>query len=159
MVSREDFIFKSGDLPKPFGEIVLDETFASNLDNMYALIQRMMDLLDTNGCMKEDTAEFKIRLCLDEAMINAVKHGNKMDESKQVKVWMCMDQTQWAMCVKDEGEGFDPGDIPDYDSEEALMAENGRGLMLMIEFMDEVLYYDRGSCLYLKKTYANGNEG
>jgi len=88
---------------------------------------------------------------MDEALVNAVKHGNKCDEGKSVHVVLSMDDKRWGLWISDEGCGFCPEDVPDPDQEESLMMESGRGVLLMLEYMDEVNYYSQGRQIMMIK--------
>lgn len=94
---------------------------------------------------------FGIRLALEEAVINAIKHGNELDSTKKVTVRFAVDDKKFDVSVEDEGEGFDPEDVPDPWSDEGLVAESGRGLALMQAYMDDVWYEEGGSRVHMRK--------
>lgn len=96
-------------------------------------------------------ATFAIKLALEEAMTNAVKHGNGNDPSKRVTVRFAVDKDQAVIIIRDEGNGFDPGGIPDPTCPGRLTLPTGRGIMLMRAYMDEVRYRDDGREVYLVK--------
>ena len=79
-----------------------------------------------------------IDLAVRESVANAVKHGNKFDEEKQVEVVMTDSAEGLEMTVRDHGEGFDVAGIPDPTNPENLLKVNGRGILFMRSFMDEV---------------------
>jgi serine/threonine-protein kinase RsbW len=79
-----------------------------------------------------------IDLAVRESVANAVKHGNKFDEEKQVEVVMTDSTDGLELCVRDHGEGFDVDEIPDPTNPENLLKVNGRGILFMRSFMDEV---------------------
>jgi serine/threonine-protein kinase RsbW len=81
---------------------------------------------------------FAIRLALEEALSNAFKHGNKNDPNKVVRLECEVDRQVVVIDIQDEGEGFDPGSIPDPTAEENVEIPAGRGLTLMRAFMTEV---------------------
>src|SRR5262245_13363468 len=56
---------------------------------------------------------FGIRLALEEALVNAIKHGNQMDRSKKVAIVSRVEGERFEIHITDEGTGFDPGDVPD----------------------------------------------
>ncbi|WP_432799696.1 ATP-binding protein [Poriferisphaera sp. WC338] len=101
------------------------------------------------GYTKE--AIFAIQLALDEAVTNAIRHGNKLDESKKVTIIYCIDDVKVAVNVCDEGEGFVPDEIPDPTTDDNLTCPSGRGVMLIQAYMSEVSYNDKGNCLKLVK--------
>src|SRR5262249_61497391 len=73
-----------------------------------------------------DQELFGIRLALEEALVNAIKHGNGMDRSKKVHVAFFLHADRFEIHVTDEGTGFDPGDVPDPTAVENLERPCGR---------------------------------
>ncbi len=102
----------------------------------------ILRLLRRCGYCNETT--FAIKLTLEEAMTNAVKHGNRNDPGKRVIIRYCITPEKAYICVRDEGEGFDPEKVPDPTTPERLPLPNGRGIMLMRAYMDELHYRDQG---------------
>jgi serine/threonine-protein kinase RsbW len=98
-----------------------------------------------NNFSEEDI--FAIHLSLEEAFINAVKHGNKMEPSKAVKVDYSIEPDKIEICMTDEGEGFDPEVIPDPRYGDNLYKPAGRGMLLMRSFMDVLEYNKKGNSL------------
>jgi serine/threonine-protein kinase RsbW len=101
--------------------------------------------LQSNNFSEEDI--FAIHLSLEEAFINAVKHGNKMEPSKAIKVDYSIEPDKFEMCMTDEGEGFDPEVIPDPRYGDNLYKPAGRGMLLMRSFMDVLEYNKKGNSL------------
>ena len=79
-----------------------------------------------------------IDLAIRESVANAVKHGNKFDEAKKVKVRFADTSEGFEITVRDFGTGFTVEDIPDPTNPENLLKTNGRGILFMRSFMDEV---------------------
>ena len=98
-----------------------------------------------------ERAVFAVRLAVEEAMINAMKHGNRMDKAKTVTVKWSIDDHQAAITIEDEGDGFDPAAVPDPTTDENLAAPHGRGIMLMRAYMDKVDFSDKGNRVTLVK--------
>lgn len=94
---------------------------------------------------------FSIRLALEEALVNAIKHGNALDATKQVRVRCRMSDDLIQIEVVDEGNGFDPESIPDPTNGERREMPDGRGVMLMRRFMDRVEFNDKGNGVLLEK--------
>lgn len=94
---------------------------------------------------------FAIRLALEEALSNAVKHGNQNDSSKTVTVRFAIDDEKAVIYIRDEGCGFCPSSVPDPTTPDRLPLPCGRGLMLMRSYMDVVEYRDEGREVYLVK--------
>jgi len=91
-----------------------------------------------------EDAIFAIKLTLEEAITNAIKHGNKGDRSKKVIIRYFVDSQQAVICIKDEGPGFDPQEVPDPTAPDRLSLPNGRGILLMRAYMNDVIYRDNG---------------
>lgn len=81
-----------------------------------------------------------LMLSVTEATTNAIKHANKNDESKLVKINVKVEDNKVYISVKDEGVGFDPDKIPDPTEPENLMKDSGRGVYLMKFYMDDLKY-------------------
>lgn len=79
-----------------------------------------------------------IDLAIRESVANAVKHGNKFDESKKVEVKLSDSASGFEIVVRDFGTGFSVDDVPDPTDPEHLLKTNGRGILFMRSFMDEV---------------------
>ena len=96
-------------------------------------------------------ASFSIKLAMEEAVTNAIKHGNRFDKTKNVVIrWLC-NHKSFTLSVRDEGHGFKPSDVPDPTAPENLSLPYGRGLMLMQAYMDHVEYNDLGNEVTLVK--------
>lgn len=94
---------------------------------------------------------FGITLALEEALTNAVKHGNCCDCSKPVTVRYAVNSEKAVIIVRDEGVGFCPESVPDCTSPERIAVPNGRGIMLIRAYMDEVCYRANGREVYMVK--------
>lgn len=96
-------------------------------------------------------AIFAIRLALDEALSNAIRHGNQNDPSKQVTVDFVVDEEHVRVRVTDDGPGFDPDTLPDPTLDENLERPHGRGVMLIRAYMTEVSFNERGNSITMIK--------
>ena len=94
---------------------------------------------------------FAVRLALEEAVVNAIKHGNGMDKAKKVTITYSVDNEGCVIAVQDEGNGFDPDTVPDPTADENLEQPCGRGLMLMRAYMDEVAFNEKGDRVTMRK--------
>jgi len=101
---------------------------------------------------------FGVRLALEEALVNAIKHGNRLDPTKNVRVQWIIDHERVVIEIEDEGEGFDPGDVPDPTADENLERPCGRGIHLMRAFMTSIDYYGRGNRVVLIKARTLATE-
>jgi serine/threonine-protein kinase RsbW len=84
-----------------------------------------------------------IGLAVREAVINAIKHGNRMDESKTVEVEFEQDEGRFRVRVRDEGSGFDWHRPIDPLERENIFRPNGRGIFFMKHFVDRVAFLHR----------------
>ena len=101
---------------------------------------------------------FGIRLALEEALVNAIKHGNNMDRTKQVRIAYRVQRELFEIQITDEGTGFDPCDVPDPTAVENLERPCGRGLMLMRYYMSEVAFLEGGNSVRMTKVLRNGTK-
>ncbi len=86
----------------------------------------------------DDEIAYAIDMAVRESVANAVKHGNKFDESKSVEVRFEDQDDAFGIAVRDFGEGFSVDEIPDPTNPENLLKTNGRGILFMNAFMDEI---------------------
>lgn len=94
---------------------------------------------------------FGIRLALEEALVNAIIHGNNLDKQKVVSVDCKMSADKVWIQIADEGSGFQPEEVPDPTAPENLERPCGRGIMLMRNFMSFVEYSPAGNCVTMEK--------
>jgi serine/threonine-protein kinase RsbW len=94
---------------------------------------------------------FGVRLALEEALVNAIKHGNHLDPNKVVFVRCQINQDLVRVVIEDEGAGFRLEDVPDPTEDENLEKPGGRGIMLMRAFLSVVEYNERGNRVVLEK--------
>lgn len=113
------------------------------------LLDELLSRLGENGWPEED--KFGIHLAVEEALMNAIKHGNQRDPEKFVDVKYYLSAEMLRVAITDEGEGFDPNDVPDPTLDENLELPSGRGLMLMRTFMSFVEYNAKGNGVLMEK--------
>lgn len=85
-----------------------------------------------------DDALFGIDMAVREALANAVKHGNKLDASKEVEITLATVASGMEIAVRDYGEGFDVSEVPDPTDPENLLKASGRGILFMHNFVDKI---------------------
>jgi serine/threonine-protein kinase RsbW len=95
-------------------------------------------------CGLGDEIIFAIDLALRESVANAIRHGNKFDERKEVEVTLEDSPDGFQVTVRDHGNGFAVDEIPDPTNPENLLKANGRGILFMNSFMDEVTWVNHG---------------
>lgn len=127
----------------------IDRTIPSEADAAIALITEMIDQLRDKNWDEQDV--FSIHLALEEALMNAIKHGNQRDVSKKVEVRGTVSKSQFEITVKDEGKGFVRSEVPNTTDEGNLEKTSGRGLMLMEFYMSEVNYNETGNQIRMLK--------
>ncbi len=97
---------------------------------------------------------FSINLAVEEALVNAIRHGNRLDSNKRVEVACKLSRDRLWIRISDEGPGFDPCGVPDCTAPENLDAPGGRGILLMKNFMTRVEYNRAGNCVEMEKHRA-----
>ena len=123
---------------------------ASDYDEARAVQQRILDAVEAHGY--SENAQFALKLALEEALINAVKHGNQLDPKKRVRGHAIVGDDQTVIEVQDEGPGFVRQAIPDPTLEENLEKTSGRGILLIEAYTDEVEWTDQGRhCRMVKR--------
>lgn len=132
------------------------ESFPSNFEEMPGVLDRTVQAMRDRGYVSGEN-EACMRLCVEEALVNAVRHGNKCDERLQVTVELADEGDHCAIRVADEGEGFCPDNVQLPDTESL----GGRGVCLIRHFMDKVCYNPAKKCLEMhvrKRTVAHKGE-
>lgn len=114
--------------------------------------RELLSDVEDHGFSKE--AVFGIHLALEEAVTNAVEHGNRLDPDKQVRIEWLVDDDKFDITVTDDGQGFSPGQVPDPRNAENIEKPSGRGVLLMKSYMDVVEFNEKGNRVYMVK-YKN----
>jgi serine/threonine-protein kinase RsbW len=120
-------------------------------DDMERALDTMTASLQNVGYSERST--LSVRLAMEEAIVNAHKHGHERDWSKQLLVRYYVDEAGIVAQVEDQGRGFDPDCVPDPLAPENLDRPSGRGLLLMRSFMNGVCHNAQGNrvCLCKRK--------
>lgn len=111
---------------------------ASRLE-MLETVQTVLGHVTSLVGFDEDAAHY-MSVAVRESVVNAIKHGNRGNEKKRVKVSFVIQPRVLEVAVLDEGPGFDPRRIPDPVADENLLKADGRGIFFMRSFMDVVEY-------------------
>lgn len=130
-------------------ETMVDVTIPSDLAEAHRVQALVEEALQANRYTEHDI--FSIKLALEEALVNAIKHGNQMDPAKRVFVSYLVTPVRFDVRITDEGPGFNPEDVPDPTDPENLEKPCGRGLLLIRGFMTEVRYHGRGNVVSMCK--------
>src|SRR5207253_11089586 len=100
---------------------------------------------------------FSIKLALEEALVNAIKHGNQFDPGKRVFISYQITAERFDVKIADEGAGFNPNELPDPTDPTRIELGCGRGVFLIRGFMTSVEYLGRGNIVVMSKV-RNGTE-
>ena len=121
----------------------------SALSLMHIVLDYLIKRVEKLGVVKSEQSNLFV--ALDEAFVNAVKHGNKFDAGKNVRITAEVSSLEARFTIEDEGEGFDVNAIPDPLDPMNLFKTSGRGVLFIYNIMDEVKYNDRGNRLTMVK--------
>jgi serine/threonine-protein kinase RsbW len=114
--------------------------FGSAFD-MVDFVQVVSDHIGRLAGLDDDSLHW-VSVAVRECVVNAIKHGNKNDESKRVVVEFSAiplhDPSELVIRVADEGEGFDPEEVANPLAPENILKSSGRGIFLIRSFMDDV---------------------
>jgi len=137
-----------------FSAWTFDRIIPSDLASGHQLLDELLAQLQTEPWTSRDI--FGIRLALEEAVVNAIKHGNCLDCRKQVHL-VCRSTAEkiWIR-ISDEGPGFNPAEVPDCTDPSRLEVPNGRGIMLMRNYMTCVEYNQAGNAVTMEKLRRPG---
>lgn len=119
------------------------ERIPSDVDAGHNAIEQLMSALAESHWEGRDS--FHIQMAAEEAMVNAVMHGNKQAADKSVEIEFRVSPQTVYMRFRDQGDGFCPDTLPDPRDDAHLECTNGRGVMLINEMMNEVTYNKCGN--------------
>jgi serine/threonine-protein kinase RsbW len=132
------------DLIQEWEEIIPSDTAAGQ-----SVQERIVQLLEELSYDERDV--FGVRLAIEEALVNAIKHGNRMDPTKTVRITCQVARDKVRIEIEDQGQGFQPEEVPDPTADENLERPCGRGIMLMRAFMSSIAFNESGNCVILEK--------
>src|SRR5438552_12513840 len=131
-----------GDFPESF-------VIPSEVREAYRIRELIGKRLRSFGYSDEEILD--IHQALEEAMVNAIKHGNQCDCRKRVRIAFCIGADCFQVCIEDEGQGFDPKRVPSPLTSDRLEIPCGRGLLMMKHFMSEVRHLNPGNAVVMVK--------
>jgi len=134
--------------------MIISEKLPSRLEIIPEFIQTFMEKI--KHLLLEEGDIFNIKLSLEEALVNAIKHGNKLHPNLSVEVNIEIQDDRLMIEVVDQGEGFDFKSIPDPTNEENLKKLSGRGIFLIRKLMDKVDFFDCGRRIKMIKFLKKG---
>jgi len=114
----------------------VDKILDSTLDSVDEAERAALDMARESGFGEEDLD--RIGMSVRECMVNAVVHGNQYNSHKKVRLSLSRTPEKFTIQIADQGEGFDPGEVPDPVAQDNLMRQSGRGIFLMRAFMDDL---------------------
>ncbi len=127
----------------------LEEKFPSELGAHESFLNQVLEMLSEEGWHEKHV--FGIRLAMEEALVNAVRHGNALDNDKAVQATCRLAPDRIWIEVVDQGPGFDPDQVPDPTCDENLEKPCGRGILLMRSYMSQVEYNRQGNRVTMEK--------
>lgn len=113
----------------------VEREFESTLDSVDSAEEQVLQMGREAGFSDEEL--HRAGMAVREAMVNAVVHGNRYNLRKRVYLSLAAEPGKLSVVITDQGEGFEPGEIPDPLAEENLLRQSGRGLLLIQAFSDE----------------------
>ncbi|MCL2640954.1 MAG: ATP-binding protein [Phycisphaerales bacterium] len=127
--------------------------FPSSLKRVAKVTEEILAACQRHRFNEQDL--FAIKLAIEEALVNAVKHGNRLDGEKRVRVQYRVTDQRLDVAVEDQGGGFNPADLPDPTADENLCRCCGRGILLMRAYMSNVVFNPQGNKVTLTKFNEN----
>ena|ERR1700722_19242258 len=131
-------------------ETVKSIKFASRPENI-SIVEKFVDDL-RNELNIGDDVYGNVLISLTEAANNAILHGNKADEKKQVDIQYSIDERgkNLTFIIKDQGPGFEYNNLPDPTAPENLEKASGRGVFLMMQLADMIVFSDNGATVEMQ---------
>ncbi|MBI1320841.1 MAG: hypothetical protein GC168_18100 [Candidatus Hydrogenedens sp.] len=123
---------------------IYSRTIASSFEALMPVLDDALEAMRANGCIPPGK-ESQTRLCLEEALVNAVRHGNHCEGDRHIHVEVLSDADRCTIKVCDEGTGF----CPDAIQLPAPDTPGGRGICLIRHFMDEVRFDRENKCFVM----------
>ena len=126
-----------------------DRSIRNDTESVRQVLREVLEQLESRHWFPRDV--FSVHLAMEEALVNAMRHGNHLDVTKHVRVTCTLFADRVRIEIVDEGAGFDPALLPDPTCGDHIHAPCGRGVMLMRAFMSRVQYNPPGNCVILEK--------
>mgnify|MGYP001573217350 CR=1 FL=1 len=136
--------------PPRSGECVFSRSYPSRIERKQAVIDEIAAEFSARQWVDE-ADKIWLGLCLDEVVINAMLHGNEGDPDLEMTISLYQDGARWVLIVTDQGDGFTADALPDIDDSQSLLLEHGRGIRIMSEWLDDLVYYRQGAIAVLSR--------
>ena len=133
-----------------------DRVIASDPTVARQVLDDMLSQLEAQQWQQRDI--FAVHLATEEALVNAIHHGNGSDARKRVHFVCLLGGDRIRIEITDEGRGFNPAALPDCTNGEHLHAPCGRGVMLMKAFMLRVEFNESGNGVTMEKERDSEDE-
>jgi len=148
MFQRQGSVCRQELVPHP-GEVGLwqEAIVQSTADIEHVIGTITAAAMATAGFSEKDT--LRLRLALEEALVNTHKHGHQGDWTKPITLRYHVNENGMVAEIEDQGVGFDPAQVPDPLAPENLERPSGRGLLLMRTYMSHVCHNEQGNCICL----------
>jgi serine/threonine-protein kinase RsbW len=128
----------------------------AGLADVEGVCDNILSQMVAAGFSRKD--HFGMRVSLEEALINAFKHGHGGIPGKTVRIRYTVTVQRAIVEIKDQGPGFDPDKVPDPLTASNIGRSSGRGLFLIRHYMTAVRFNYRGNCITMcKEKRANGS--
>jgi serine/threonine-protein kinase RsbW len=114
----------------------VDQVLDSTLESVDQAEHAALEMARESGFGEEDLD--RIGMSVRECMVNAVVHGNRYNAHKKVTLSLSRTPEKFTIRISDQGEGFEPGEVPDPVAGDNLLRHSGRGIFLMKTFMDDL---------------------
>jgi serine/threonine-protein kinase RsbW len=138
------------------GSVRLDFLIPSDLSYVIG-VNHLVSMLLREFSFPAPDYRINIPLACDEAITNAIIHGNGSDPEKKVSIQIYISSSRIKVRIKDQGEGFDVSAVADPTEGKNLLRPSGRGVYLMRSIMDSVEYKENGRSLELEKANTSSN--
>lgn len=132
------------------GQVRLDFLVPSKLSRILG-VNRLVSFLSAEFGFSPEECRVNLPMVMDEALSNAIMHGNKCDENLKVHVRIYISNSRIVIQVEDQGEGFIPESVEDPRDRENIYKGSGRGIFLIKELMDEVVFRKDGRLIEMEK--------
>jgi serine/threonine-protein kinase RsbW len=126
-----------------------DRIIPSDAADGRRIVDEILQQLQARNWSEDDL--FGVHLAFEEALVNAISHGNKSDRRKQVEISCRISPQTVRIEIADQGQGFDPSTVPDPTDPRRLETPGGRGVTLIKAFMSRVKYNAAGNRIVLEK--------
>ena len=131
-----------------------DHVIPSDTEAGRRVLDEVLEELQSRRWSQDDV--FAVHLAMEEALVNAITHGNGLDANKHVQIFCRLSPDLIRVEISDEGPGFDPSTLPNPTDPDRLECPSGRGVLLMKAFMSRVEWGESGNRVVLERQRGEG---